>query len=245
MGALVSTAAALIIGDEILTGKTRDENTHALAQLLFGQGVDLVRVVVIPDDIPVIVDELKKLSAQHTFVFTSGGIGPTHDDKTYEAVSLAFDRPLLVHEESLARLLANMEKHYPERSLTAARKRMVLLPTPCEIVWTEGLWVPLVVVENVFVLPGIPAYFKAMLEAARSRLIGTPKHRIQIYTQMSEGDIADSLSDTQKKYADVAIGSYPRTSEGNYMVMVSVEGRDRIHVQHAAEEVERATKGHR
>jgi len=241
----VSTAAALIIGDEILSGKTRDENTHTLAQLLFLQGVDLVRVVVIPDDIPTIVSELQSLSKQYTFVFTSGGIGPTHDDKTYEAVSVAFNRPLHIHEESLSRLVANMHKHYPERSLTEARKRMVLLPTPCDIVWTEGLWVPLVVVENVYVLPGIPAYFKAMLEAARPRLVGTPKHRIQIYTQMSEGDIAESLSATQNVYADVAIGSYPRTSEGHYMVMVSIEGRDRINVQRAAEEIERATKGYR
>lgn len=240
----MSTAAALIIGDEILSGKIRDQNTHTLSQLLFEQGVDLMRVVVIPDDIPTIVDELRKLSAQYTYVFTSGGIGPTHDDKTYEAVAAAFERPLKLHEQSLARLVENMQ-NYPERTLTEARKRMAMLPTPCEIIWTPGLWVPLVVVGNVFVLPGIPSYFTSMLEAARSNLVGTPKHRIQIYTRMSEGDIAEGLHGTQMKYADVAIGSYPRLNDDSYSVMVSIEGRDRVHVQQAAEEIERATKGHR
>ncbi len=241
----MSTAAALIIGDEILTGKTRDENTHTLAQLLFEQGVDLVRVVTIPDDIPTIVEELRKLSASHSYVFTSGGIGPTHDDKTYEAVAKAFERPLKYHDEAMHQLTTNMQQHYPEKQLTEARKRMAYLPDPCELLWTPNLWVPLVVVENVYVLPGIPSLFATMLHAARSQFSGTPKHRIQIYTQMTEGDIAEALLQTQNKFTDVAIGSYPRTSDVHYQVMVSLEGRDRIHVQRAAEEVERATKGFR
>jgi molybdenum cofactor synthesis domain-containing protein len=241
----VSTAAALIIGDEILSGKIRDLNTHALAEVLFEQGVDLMRVVVIPDDIPTIVNDVRKLSAEFDYVFTSGGIGPTHDDKTYEAVAKAFERPLAVHEQALDKLIANMQAHYPERTLTQARKRMALLPDPCETIWTPNLWVPLVVVENVFVLPGIPSLFAAMLDSARPRLVGTPKHRIQIYTHMSEGDIAEALSLTQHKFSDVAIGSYPKTTDASYSVMISLEGRDRVHVEQAAEEVERATKGYR
>ena len=122
---------------------------------------------------------------------------------------------------------------------------MAFLPNPCDVIWTQGLWVPLVVVENVYVLPGIPSLFRMMLESARSRLKGQPKERIRIYTQMAEGDFAESLSQTQQKYADVAIGSYPKTTDSPYQVMVTLEGRDRIRVQRAAEEVERAINGHR
>lgn len=241
----MSTAAALIIGDEILTGKIRDQNTHTLAQLMFEQGVDLMRVLTIPDDIATIVRDLRELSVEYDYVFTSGGIGPTHDDKTYEAVAQAFDRPLRYHDEAMDKLVHNMLLHYPERAITEARKRMALLPDPCEIIWTPNLWVPLVVVENVYVLPGIPALFSGMLTAARSHFKGTPKHRIQIYTQLSEGDIADALWTTQQKFVDVAIGSYPKTTDVPYQVLISLEGRDLLQVQQAAQEVETATKGFR
>lgn len=241
----MSTAAALIIGDEILTGKIRDENTHTLSKFLFEQGVDLNRVVTIPDDIPTIVEEVRSLSAKHDYVFTSGGIGPTHDDKTYEAVANAFDRPLKLHPEALGKLETHMRAYYPELQMTQARKRMAYLPEPCEIIWTPNMWVPFVVVENVYVLPGIPMLFTTMLHGARDRFQGTPKHRIQIYTLLGEGDIADALLQTQQRYQDVAIGSYPRTADVKYQVMVSLEGRDRIHVERAAEEVERATRGYR
>jgi molybdopterin-biosynthesis enzyme MoeA-like protein len=122
---------------------------------------------------------------------------------------------------------------------------MAFLPDPCDIIWTPGLWVPLVVVENVHVLPGIPLLFQAMLESVRPKLKGTPKERIRIFTQMAEGDFAEMLWQTQQKFPDVAIGSYPKTGDVPYQVMVTLEGRDRIRVQRAAEEVERAIRGHR
>lgn len=241
----MSTAAALIIGDEILTGKTQDQNTHMLAQLLFEQGVDLTRVVTILDDVETIANDVLSLSKVHDYVFTSGGIGPTHDDKTYEGVAKAFGRPLRLHEEALHQLLTNMQRYHPEHRVTEARKRMALLPDPCEVIWTPHLWVPLVVVENVYVLPGIPSLFSAMLTSARMHFKGTPKHRIQIFTQMSEGDIAEALWTTQQKFSDVAIGSYPKTSDVPYQVMVSFEGRDAAHVLQAAAEVQNAVNGFR
>lgn len=241
----MSTAAALIIGDEILTGKIRDENTLTLATVMFEQGVDLARIIVVPDDVDQIVRDVRELSSKFDHVFTSGGIGPTHDDKTYESIAKAFGRKLTCHAEALSRLTSHGKTRNPDQEMTPARKRMAFLPDPCEIIWTEGLWVPLVVVENVYILPGIPSFFQMMLQSARHRFVGTPKERILVYTQMSEGHIAESLSNIQEKFHDVAIGSYPQLADPKCQVMVSLEGRDRIRVYLAAEEVERAVKGFR
>lgn len=238
-------AGLVVIGDEILSGKIRDENTFTLAKVLFERGVELARVETIPDDVEEIARTVRRMSEAYRWVFTSGGIGPTHDDKTYEGVARAFGRKLRYRDDVLAR----MEEHYRARGkgpLNEARKRMALMPEGCELIEGEQLWVPVVVVENVHVLPGVPALFASMLEGMRERFSGARRHRVVLYTQRYEGDIADALAREQAGHPSVAIGSYPQYgAEKAYNVMVTLEGVDASLVEAMAERLEREIEGRR
>lgn len=222
-------ASALVIGDEILTGKVQDANSVVLARMLFDRGVPLLRIEVVPDQVDEMISCLRRLSKTHDYVFTSGGIGPTHDDRTYEAVSKAFDRPLAYHQATLNTL--------KERPGSESRFKMALLPQPCEILSTPGLWVPLVVVENVYVLPGIPSMFAHMINGIKDRFSGPPIERVLLYSPKPESEIALELEAVQNTYPRVAIGSYPKDGVGEYRVMVSLEGTDRKAVLEAADQV--------
>lgn len=207
------TAAAIIIGDEVLTGKVLDTNSHHLARALFGAGVSLSHIEVIPDVPATITAAVARLSAAHTHVFTSGGIGPTHDDVTYAAVGAAFGLPTA----PCAAVLQRMAALQPEVDWTLpARARMAELPDPCELRWTDGLWVPTAVVGgNVYVLPGVPRLFRRMLDGLLPSLggVGALDRRV-IYTRRGEGTIAAPLAAVAADYPDVAIGSYPRVDGG-------------------------------
>lgn len=221
-----ATAGMVVIGDEILTGKIQDKNTHTLAQVLFERGVILSRVETIPDVIEDIADTVRRMSKAYRWVFTSGGIGPTHDDKTYEGVARAFGKKLAYRDDVLAKMTA----HYSalgKGELNDARKRMALMPEGCELLVGEGLWVPVVVVENVHVLPGVPSLFESMLVGIKDRFSGPRRHRVLLYTDRYEGDIADALAREQAAHPTVAIGSYPQYGEGKrFNVMVTLEGED-------------------
>jgi len=222
------TAACLIIGDEILTGKIHDVNSHVLAQVLFDRGVRLMRIETIPDDVEGIAEAVARLAKQFTWVFTSGGIGPTHDDKTYEGVARAFGRELVVHRELLARMEGRFRSRFgAEAEFGSARTRMATLPEGAQL-WVDWDrdWIPLVVVANVHVLPGVPELFAKMVRDAAHRFAGPKIHRRRIYTHRSEGDIADLLSEAQTQNPAVAIGSYPRFDTEAYQVMVTLEGED-------------------
>jgi molybdenum cofactor synthesis domain-containing protein len=239
---MTATAGFVVIGDEILTGKVQDTNSHSLAQVLFTRGVRLSRIEVIPDVIDEIAATVKRASSAYTHVFTSGGIGPTHDDMTYEGIARAFGRKLVLHEPTVEKMRA----HYslkPEM-MNEARLRMALLPEGCEIWETDGLWVPLVVVENVHVLPGVPMLFKGMLEAAAHRFVGVPLTRELVYTMGKEGDIAAPLAALAAAHPDIAIGSYPRDG-GDHKVMISLEGPDARAVADLAARVADAIGGFR
>lgn len=230
-----TTAALLIIGDEILTGKVQDQNTATLARCLFQRGVALRKVETIPDDLDEIGVALRRLSAVHTWVFTSGGIGPTHDDKTYEGVARAFGRDLAYDEAVLER----MRQHYEERGrgeINAARRRMALLPRGCAVLPVPALWVPVVVVENVYVLPGVPVMFERMLHAVADRFTGEPQHLVVLHTDAYEGDIAEVLTAAQDRNPGVRIGSYPQFRENRECnVMVTLEGADSSLVERVAQ----------
>jgi molybdopterin-biosynthesis enzyme MoeA-like protein len=172
--------------------------------------------------------------------------GPTHDDITYDAIARAFDRKLEMHEETKALMMT----HYSERLKTlnqAALFRMALLPSPAVILRTPGLWVPLVVVENVHILPGIPWLCERMLDAnrARFRTASGAFSRLLLYTRLPESNIADALTDAQNKFAkDCAIGSYPQVLRNappsRNFVMVSIEGRDATQVHACAQYIMQA-----
>ncbi|KAJ1507453.1 hypothetical protein HMI54_004203 [Coelomomyces lativittatus] len=221
------TAAACIIGDEILSGKTLDTNSHFLAKSLFNYGIELKRVEIVPDDTDDIINTILRLKSQHDYIFTSGGIGPTHDDITYDAIAKAFQDTLALHESSLKRY-----KSMSQYEMTPARLRMVTLPTKAKVVYTPNLWVPLCILEGVHILPGVPKLFEAMLNSYLPSLTtSTQFYRQIILTSMVEGDLAERLSQIQEKNKDVKIGSYPtygtEEEQGTWKVKLSVVGKNK------------------
>mmetsp|Transcript_32899 Transcript_32899/g.83501 ORF Transcript_32899/g.83501 Transcript_32899/m.83501 type:complete len:323 (-) Transcript_32899:1744-2712(-) len=207
-------AALLVIGDEILSGSVTDTNTPWLAKLLHARGVDLVRVEVVRDsaaDIREAALRLRDRVGPGGFVFTSGGIGPTHDDVTYEALAQAFGARLELHAATVERMRASYAARGME--LNEARLRMATLPAPAEVLFTEGLWVPLVNLGGVYIAPGIPRLFQAMIGAHRERFTGRAYVSAALYSALGESFIADQLARVAVAHPQVAIGSYPNTSE--------------------------------
>lgn len=224
------TAAAVIIGNEILTGKFADENGPYLIHRLRTLGCDLLRVAVIPDDVRVIADEVRACAAAYDHVVTSGGVGPTHDDVTLEGVAAAFSVPLEPRDELRAVLrrfgLAETE----------ANLRMTQVPRGAELVDHAAINYPIVRMRNVWVLPGVPKLFKVKFEAIADRFAGDAVATARIYTDEWETDIADRLTAIAARFPTVAIGSYPRFGEVAYKVVVTLESRDRdaLAAAHAA-----------
>ncbi|KAI9487179.1 MAG: MoaB/Mog domain-containing protein [Benjaminiella poitrasii] len=249
------TAACCIIGDEILNGKTRDSNANYLAKYLFELGVDLKRIETIPDDYEAIEETIKRLSSKHDFVFTSGGIGPTHDDITYSALARAFNLPLKLDQETCQRMEEVSKDRFPDWTLTEERKRMAIFPEPSEKLRKhDDMWVPVVVVnKNIHVLPGIPRLFETLLDSLKPHfqaLLGdhpAAYHRVQVATKLPEGQIASFLTRLQEQCAEkqIKIGSYPNWGEGKdgARVVVSVVGKDEDEVKAIGDELVKGIEG--
>lgn len=206
--ALVS-AAMLAIGDELLSGRTKDKNIGHLADVLTLLGIDLKEVRIVADEEEAIVEALNALRSRYTYVFTSGGIGPTHDDITADAVSKAFGLPC-VHDEKAMVLMAEM---YAKRGLefTEARQRMARMPQGAEHIPNAVSTAPGFKVDNVYVMAGVPQVFQAMLEQVAKTLTGGVKilsHAIPC--PYGEGEIGTALAAVQKSHPETSIGSYPR-----------------------------------
>ncbi|MBL4818406.1 MAG: competence/damage-inducible protein A, partial [Deltaproteobacteria bacterium] len=202
------------------------------AKFLFDSGISLCLTETIPDHIDTIAETIQRHASKFDFVFTSGGIGPTHDDLTYEAVAKAFNCPLKLYEDA--------QKHYREitgRDLAGARLKMATLPDKAEVLWTENLWVPTVYIHPVYVLPGIPELFTAMLHSLKPRFDFPPFERQLLYTNQPEAEIAFKLEEVQKRFPEVEIGSYPQKMPDGFRVMISIEGPKDNGVQQVAEEI--------
>jgi molybdenum cofactor synthesis domain-containing protein len=215
------TAAALIIGNEILTGTTQDENASFLIHQLHGLGVALRRVVVIPDDVEEIAATVRDSAAKFDYVFTSGGVGPTHDDVTIEGVAKAFGRPI-VHHPGLVGII----RDYFGSSLDEARLRMADVPEGSELIYSATTRWPVLVIANVYILPGVPEVFRAKFAAIRERFRAAPFHTTVIYTREDELDIASRLNQVVTMNPGVTIGSYPNFGGGDYRVKITVEGNE-------------------
>lgn len=242
----MTTARAIIIGDEILSGKTQDTNSHYLSKVLFEQGVRFLEIRVIPDEVDQIASTIENFAGNSDIVFTTGGIGPTHDDKTYESVAQAFGYPLELHEAAFKKFCANY--NYDVDGVNAHRRRMSIFPKPCRVLDVPNLWVPVVVVKNVYIYPGVPELFRYMLDHTRDKFVGTPLARRKIYTHLVEGEIAEALDVIQISEPSVAIGSYPKFNHPSkpalkYKVMVSVEGTEKNTVDAVTERVQGGIDG--
>ena len=225
----MSTAAILVIGNEILSAKVVDENGPFLARELRALGVDLRRIETVPDEIPLIVDALKRCLASARWVFTSGGIGPTHDDVTIAAISQAFGRKVVLDESTMKLLRAR----YGDK-LNAARTRLAEVPEGAQVEFHEGYLFPVISLENVTILPGVPSLLREGFTRIRERFRVTPIFTKALYFSLGEGALAEHLDATVARYPSVGIGSYPRFDEADYRVKVTFDGREEASVREAA-----------
>ena len=200
------TAGIIVIGDEILSGRTQDSNSNFIAKNLLKEGIKLEEVVVIKDDKKTIIDRVTNYSQKYSYVFTTGGIGPTHDDITSESISEAFNLEYEVNKEAFNIL----DNYYPKGEFNESRQRMAMMPNGSELILNPMTAAPGFNIKNVYVLPGVPEIMQIMfLELIKKLKKGKPKLVITINTNLYESKIAFFLKDIQNKYKDSSIGSYP------------------------------------
>lgn len=219
------TAAMLVIGDEILSGRTRDANMHHLAGELNKHGIALTEVRVVADDPDDIVAAVQALSARYDNVFTSGGIGPTHDDITADCVARAFDRHIDIRDDARQLLAEYYEASGKE--LNEARLRMARIPDGASLIDNPVSVAPGFTIENVHVMAGVPSVFQAMVASVLPTLTGgAPVLSQSLRLMYGEGDIAGPLGKLAEANPDLSIGSYPFTKDGVYGAQIVVRGTD-------------------
>jgi molybdenum cofactor synthesis domain-containing protein len=217
----------VVVGNEILSGKVHDTNSYFAARKLRKIGVALRRITVVPDELQPIADEVSYCARNFEFVITSGGVGPTHDDVTMDAVARAFARRIVIHPEleHLVRL------HFTERLATGMK--MAEVPEGAVLNAGGDVRFPTVQLENVYILPGIPQIFEVKLLALLGRFATDPYYIRTIYTSAGEGTIAEYLNTCLRSYPALLLGSYPRIGNPDYRVKVTLESKDRKYVQRA------------
>ena len=216
-------AAILIIGNEILSGRTQDTNTSTLALWLNSIGVKVQEVKVIPDVEEKIINSVNLLRKQYDYVFTTGGIGPTHDDITAESISKAFNLKYELHKEGYELL----EKYYKPGEFNEGRQKMIWMPENAKLILNPTSGAPGFNIENVFCLPGVPSILKSMLGGLKNEIVGgEPILSLTINLRTVESEIANSLTKVQDNNKDVEIGSYPFFQAGKLGVSIVIRSED-------------------
>jgi molybdenum cofactor synthesis domain-containing protein len=229
------TAAILVIGDEILSGRTQDTNTNYIAKLLGTLGIDVKEARVVGDVEDEIVAALNALRARYTYVFTTGGIGPTHDDITADAVAKAFGVGIDYHPEALAMLAAR----FKPGEFNEMRKRMARIPLGAELVRNSASVAPGIHIGNVYVMAGVPMIMRAMMEDITPHLKrGALVHAATVGARIGEGRIAAGLMKIQNDFPELSLGSYPYYRDDGFGVHLVARGRDGAKVEAAAEAIE-------
>ncbi len=200
------TAGIIVIGDEILSGRTKDSNSNFIAKNLLKEGIKLEEIIVIKDDKQTIIEKVLTYSKKYSYVFTTGGIGPTHDDITSESISSAFNLEYILNQDAFKIL----DNYYPKGEFNKSRQKMAMMPIGSELILNPMTAAPGFKVNNVYVLPGVPEIMQVMfLELIKKLKKGKPKIVTTINTNLYESKIAIFLQDIQDKYKDSSIGSYP------------------------------------
>jgi molybdenum cofactor synthesis domain-containing protein len=234
-GSDIVTAALLVIGDEILSGRTKDKNIGYIAEYLTNIGIDLREVRVVPDVEEEIVAGLNALRVRYDHVFTTGGIGPTHDDITADAVAKAFGVSIDVDPRAVAML----QSRVPPLPLNEARLRMARIPAGATLIENSASKAPGFSIGNVHVMAGVPFIMQAMLDALAPTLRkGRKMLSRTVFANMGEGVIAKGLADVQAAFPDVTIGSYPKQVDGRFTTDLVVRSRDEVRLTEAARAVE-------
>ena len=228
------TAALVIIGQELLSGKVKDENVGFLSEQLYGLGVEVKRVLFVSDDEADIVEALRWVAGRHDYVFTTGGMGPTHDDVTVAAVAQALERPL-VHSASLERLLETLYglQPGPERS------RLCRIPEGAELYHPEGARYPQLIVDNVYLFPGVPAIVRTKFTALADRFRSQPIFTESLDLDRSELEVLAPLTAAVESYPGVRFGSYPSYDQGKESVRLTLDATDPVQIQEALQLLKR------
>ncbi|MGH7326315.1 MAG: competence/damage-inducible protein A [Candidatus Rokuibacteriota bacterium] len=222
------TAGIVLVGNEILSGKIVDANAAYLCRELRGLGVDVRRISVVPDEVEAIATEVAACAWAWDLVFTSGGVGPTHDDVTIEGVARALGIPVVRHPA----LVTLLREHYGDR-LSEAHLKMAEVPEGAELLDGGSLRFPTILAGNVYVLPGVPEIFQQKFEAIRERFRGEPYHLRNVFVRIGEGMLADYLNALLRDFPALLLGSYPEFSNPEYRVKVTLESRDLAYLEAA------------
>ena len=231
------TAGLLVIGDEILSGRTKDVNIGATADFCTDLGIDLKEVRVVSDETDDIVDAVNALRARYTYVFTTGGIGPTHDDITADAIAKAFGVALPINAEARAML----EARWKDRGIepNEARLRMARIPEGASLIVNNVSAAPGFRIGNVHVMAGVPVIMRAMLESIAPTLKGGRKvHSLTVKSRVGEGTVGGQLAALQQQFPDVKMGSYPRMGDGTVMTELVLRSPDEARLTLAADAVQ-------
>lgn len=230
------TAAFLVIGNEILSGRTKDKNLGFIAEKLTETGIRLSEVRVVRDEEPEIVAAVRALSEAYTYVFTSGGIGPTHDDITCASVAAAFNRPVIRHPEAMRRMTVHYES--TGREFNDARKKMAETPEGATLIDNAVSVAPGFIIGNVHVMAGVPSVFQAMvLELLPTLKHGTKVKSRSVSCNIGEGTVAGALGAIQNRFPDVEIGSYPYYQAGGFGTTLVARGTDEDVLEDVAEAI--------
>jgi molybdenum cofactor synthesis domain-containing protein len=222
------SAGIVIIGNEILSGKTQDTNSHFLCQELRGLGIEVRRVSVIPDEIELIGQEVASFSAEFDLVFTTGGIGPTHDDVTMAGIARGFGLSVVRHPQLERRL----RERYGE-TINDARLRMAEVPDGAELAAEGSFYAPVVKLRNVYIFPGIPKILHDRFQVIKESFRDNPFFLKVIYVKEGEGVIASLLNDLLVSFPDLLLGSYPVLDNPDYKVKVTLESKDATYLKRA------------
>ncbi len=225
---MAKTAGIIIIGNEILSGKTRDDNSLFLVRELRDLGVDVRKIAVIPDELPLIAAEVREFSATFDYVFTTGGVGPTHDDLTMDGVAAAFGQRVRRNAE-----LESTLRHYYSDDLLEGNLRMADVPEGARLVGGKGMWFPVVAVENVFIFPGVPEIFQRKFQRIKELFREAPYHLREIFLRADEGQIAGILHELLAEYPDLMLGSYPYFDNPDYSIKLTLESKDVAYLERA------------
>ena len=222
------TAGIIIIGNEILSGKVVDTNSPFLARELRALGVTVRRILTIPDELDDIQAAVTEFHRAYDFVFTSGGVGPTHDDVTMEGVARGLGRKVIRHPAIEGRI----REFYKDKA-NEARLKMSEVPEGTELIVDGRLGFPTIKCENVYILPGIPEILEAKFQAIRERFAASPYFLRVVYTSEGEGAIAEHLNATLVAFPELLLGSYPKIGDPEYAVKLTLESKDQAYVERA------------
>tara|TARA_Y100000590_G_scaffold82579_2_gene92010 strand:- start:8104 stop:8829 length:726 start_codon:yes stop_codon:yes gene_type:complete len=224
----MSSAGILIIGNEILSGKVSDTNSPFLFRNLRKLGVDVQQMATILDEVTLIGDMVSDYSSKFDFVFTSGGVGPTHDDVTMEGVAKAFGRTLEKNSSIIARI-----ENAQGKPCNNSQVKMAMIPQGASLLDGGDLWFPVVILENVYIFPGIPSLLEKKFKSIQERFRSSPFYLKRVFVNERESDLASALHEVLKEFPTLLLGSYPKIEEKSFKVLLTLESRDPEYLESA------------